>query len=234
MAQDIDVDQLSAAAARLTGVILESRFLFFDTPDKHKARLTILAVMMDFLQTDSPCDLQTTTILIEDVLKDTDDTEKSLVFLSEYNTTILDRNAQFNLLLSQINFDVRASGKPSDLIGYDRKQGVFNEIQKCRNAAINHKPYSVSPLCDNLLSSTADRNNNNLFENLHKQFVKDVKKYNISNTHTNIVEDYLATVFRKVVECQNVLNPQKRFSHNVEKRREQHLDDGVTVRSFTN
>lgn len=233
MAQDIDVDQLSAAAARLTGLILESRFLFFDTPDKHKARLTILVVMMDFLQTDSPCDLQTTTILIEDVLKDTDDTEKSLVFLSEYNTTILDRNAQFNLLLSQISFDVRASGKPADLIGYDKKQVVFNEIQKCRNAAINHKPYSVSPLCDNLLSSTADRNNINIFETLHKQFVEDVKKYNISSTN-NLVKDYLTNVFKKVVECQNVLNPQKSFSQNLDKRREQRLDDGAPVRSITN
>lgn len=232
MAYHIDVDQLSATAARLTGLILESRFSFFDTPNKHKARLTILPIMMDFLQVDSPCDLQTTTILIEDILKDSD-TEKSLVFASEYNTTILDRNAQFNLILAQTSFDIRASGKPNDLIGYDRKRVVFDEIQKCRNAAINGKIYATSPLCDNLLSPSADRNNSQIFETLHKQFIVDVKNCNISNTDNTMVEDYLATVFKKVVECQNVLNPQKSFSQNLDKRREQRLDDTLTTRSPT-
>lgn len=225
MVYNIDVDQLNATAARLTGLILENKFSFVPSEDKHKTRLDILASVVHFLYRDLPCGLETTAVLIEDILKDHDYTDKSLVFLFDYNPAILDRNTEFNLIHSQTSFEVRASGTPSDLIGYDKKRVVFDEIQKCIDAAKNYKEYSTSPLCDNLLSATADRNNAKIFEGVYKNLVKDVKKYNISTTRETMVEDYLSTVFDKVQQCQDLLNPQTRFTQNVDKRRSRSFDD---------
>jgi len=159
---------------------------------------------------------------MEDIFKEPLDIKNTLSFATHYNEDELDRNPEFNMLLAQISFDPRTSARPADLLHYNKKRVVFDEIQQCLDAAANKNPYVPSALCDNMLSSNADHINSSAFANLYHQFLYNFKSLGLLDSNHNFTEEYLNRVFEQTRECQNALNSQNRFTQKLEKRRVHH------------
>ncbi len=223
MPRNFDLDDLNFTAARLTSSVLD-KMKFIPLKYRQKNRVLSLAKISAFLQEDVACDLQTTVCLMEDILKEPLDIKNTLIFLNHYDEEELERNVEFKLLLTQINFEPRVSARPQDLAHYNKKRIVFDEFQKCLQAAANKEPYNPSPLCDNMLTSTADHINSSAFVNIYHQFLGNFKSLGFLNFDENFTEDYLNRVFEQTRECQNALSSQNLFTQQIEKRRQQHND----------